>query len=286
MAALAVFQQVGKIADTEFLAVEILPLLWAFSLGPLLNLEQFQAFMQTIKQLSARIEQEHTAKLQRLNRNNTATQTNRAINGSSANGEEDFESLVTGRKTQSTSTGDPFGGALSPSPAKPPISPPRSSTNSQTFSWQQSLKPPGIGQQRPSGLSAQDLSTRAVTPDINAKSFAALAPSSSVQAMALQQTKPLPMNQMGTKQQMKSNNDSQSGGTSNPWSNNSAPSIPLTKFGQTSFAPSNAMSNLSIGSPPRASSPWDDFQDDSSTAAWAGTENGSGQDVDKYGSLI
>ena len=40
MAALNVFKQVGKIADTDFIAMEVLPIMWAFSLGPLLNLQQ------------------------------------------------------------------------------------------------------------------------------------------------------------------------------------------------------------------------------------------------------
>jgi len=40
MAALSVFRQVGKIADADFVAMEVLPIMWAFSLGPLLNLQQ------------------------------------------------------------------------------------------------------------------------------------------------------------------------------------------------------------------------------------------------------
>ena len=55
MAALSVFKQVGKIADAEFLAMEALPILWSFSLGPLLNVQQFQAFMDLIKSISSRI---------------------------------------------------------------------------------------------------------------------------------------------------------------------------------------------------------------------------------------
>jgi SCY1-like protein 2 len=40
MAALSVFREVGKIADIDFTAIEVLPILWSFSLGPLLNLQQ------------------------------------------------------------------------------------------------------------------------------------------------------------------------------------------------------------------------------------------------------
>ncbi|KAI2794332.1 hypothetical protein POX_a00928 [Penicillium oxalicum] len=66
MAALKVFRQVGKIADTDFLALEVLPVLWSFSLGPLLNLQQFNEFMSVIKSLSSKIEKEQQRKLQEL----------------------------------------------------------------------------------------------------------------------------------------------------------------------------------------------------------------------------
>jgi SCY1-like protein 2 len=40
LATLAVYDEVGKIADKEIMATEILPQLWRMSFGPLLNLEQ------------------------------------------------------------------------------------------------------------------------------------------------------------------------------------------------------------------------------------------------------
>ncbi|PHH85793.1 hypothetical protein CDD83_11153 [Cordyceps sp. RAO-2017] len=43
VAALNVFRLVGQVADAEFVAMEILPILWSMSLGPLLDLGQFQA---------------------------------------------------------------------------------------------------------------------------------------------------------------------------------------------------------------------------------------------------
>jgi SCY1-like protein 2 len=63
MAALRVLQVVGGIADTDFVAMDILPVLWSMSLGPLLDLAQFRAFMDLIKSLSSRIEAEQTKKL-------------------------------------------------------------------------------------------------------------------------------------------------------------------------------------------------------------------------------
>ncbi|EAQ84979.1 hypothetical protein CHGG_08993 [Chaetomium globosum CBS 148.51] len=52
IAALNVLQVVGKVADAEFVAVEILPILWSMSLGPLLDLKQFQSFMELINRNS------------------------------------------------------------------------------------------------------------------------------------------------------------------------------------------------------------------------------------------
>jgi SCY1-like protein 2 len=37
---LAVYDEIGKTADKEIIATEILPQLWKMSFGPLLNLEQ------------------------------------------------------------------------------------------------------------------------------------------------------------------------------------------------------------------------------------------------------
>ena len=148
MAALAVFKQVGKIADAEFLAMDVLPILWSFSLGPLLNLQQFQEFMTLIKTLSAKIEQEQTRKLQDLSSSNAngISNSSRAkdlmnmgspnvmfgANGEEDVGESDFERLVLGRggvgKAGST---DMLGDSLRPKPPR------AQSTQVQTptFSW-------------------------------------------------------------------------------------------------------------------------------------------------------
>ncbi|KKY15593.1 putative protein kinase [Phaeomoniella chlamydospora] len=74
MAALKVFRQVGKIADTDFLATDVLPIMWAFSIGPLLSLQQFQAFMTLIKSLSAKIENEQIKKLKDLGSSSNSTE--------------------------------------------------------------------------------------------------------------------------------------------------------------------------------------------------------------------
>lgn len=147
MAALAVFKQVGKIADAEFLAMDVLPILWSFSLGPLLNLQQFQEFMTLIKALSSKIEQEQTRKLRDLSSNsNGVSNSSRAkdlMNMGSANalfgangeedvGESDFERLVLGRGgAGNAGSTDMLGDNLRPQPQR------AQSTQVQTptFSW-------------------------------------------------------------------------------------------------------------------------------------------------------
>ncbi|PHH76179.1 hypothetical protein CDD80_1734 [Ophiocordyceps camponoti-rufipedis] len=110
VAALNVLRIVGQVADAEFVAMEILPLLWGMSLGPLLDLKQFQAFMELIKTLSRRVEEEQTRKLQEtsLASNGPATSPNddfisfggltgTALDSSNGTDENDFEALVKGR---------------------------------------------------------------------------------------------------------------------------------------------------------------------------------------------
>jgi SCY1-like protein 2 len=155
--------------------MEALPILWSFSLGPLLDLEQFQAFMTLIKSLSSRIEREHTRKLQELGSSNgagatrsgakqpTAFQSSSATNG----GEVDFASLVSGRKGNGTPDimndwGPP---AANPASTQP-------STNTASFSSWTSAAPA-----QASRLNSMQPATRTVTPDLN-NSFAALTPAS------------------------------------------------------------------------------------------------------------
>lgn len=193
MAALRVFKQVGEVADSDFLAMEVLPLLWQFSLGPLLNLQQFQAFMSLIKTLSGKIEREQTRKLQEMG-TSTAGQSVGARNtnarsgasssnmGGLSNGEEtDFETLVFGRKPTSNGNGDLMNDWGPPQPARSTSaatqysSPPATST--PTFSWQTPAPAPSqsMNALRPA---MQHQASRTVTPDHTMSSFAALTPAS------------------------------------------------------------------------------------------------------------
>lgn len=192
MAALRVFKQVGEVADTDFLAMDVLPLLWTFSLGPLLNLQQFQAFMELIKTLSGRIEREQTRKLQELGSSNGGTAMgSKAFNSRSAasstnnlsNGDEtDFEALVSGRKPGMNGNNNDLmndWGAPTSATAKPAQHQLPQSTTS--FSWQTPSQPSttttGMGGNT---LRAQQQfqTSRAITPDQTLSSFASLTPSS------------------------------------------------------------------------------------------------------------
>jgi SCY1-like protein 2 len=193
MAVLRVFKQVGEVADSDYLAMEVLPLLWQFSLGPLLNLQQFQAFMSLIKTLSGKIEREQTRKLQEMGSSNTGnaigTRAASARAGSAstnmsgmANGDEtDFETLVSGRKSAANGNGDLMNDWAAPQPARNTNTTaqyPKPSTNAApTFSWQTPAPMPSQSTNtlRPA---MQTQASRTVTPDHTLSSFAALTPAS------------------------------------------------------------------------------------------------------------
>lgn len=116
MAALRVLRIVGRAADADFVALDLLPLLWGMSLGPLLDLGQFKAFMDLIKSLSRRVEDEQATKLQETSRaaNGSASAVGsdfiafggltgtayeqRNDGGGGAAGDDDFEALVKGTR--------------------------------------------------------------------------------------------------------------------------------------------------------------------------------------------
>ena len=178
-AALAVFKQIGSITDTDYLALEVLPILWSFSLGPLLNLQLFQEFMDLIKKLSARIETEQTRKLRDLSSSDGAQDTSRSHKIHSTNGfsttsrtenagTNDFERLVLGKGsiTDSDMLGD----------AQPQASRPAA----PTFSWSSSS--PMASQN--GGMSyALSPHTRTITPDQALNSFATLSPKPNLNTM-------------------------------------------------------------------------------------------------------
>ena len=186
MAALSVFRQATHVVDlVDYCATEILPLLWQFSLGPLLNLEQFQSFMILIKSLSARIEREQTRKLQELSANGTSTDSfgnNRVDVEASGDGlteESDFQTLVSGRRTGETADSIKAGwdhvGATGPSSSR--ARPHQTTAGIPSFSW--SSASPNKPGPRATQTIIQDAGAQAMTPDNAIPTYTALMPSNS-----------------------------------------------------------------------------------------------------------
>ncbi|KAJ4326105.1 Protein kinase domain-containing protein ppk32 [Neodidymelliopsis sp. IMI 364377] len=185
MAAHDVFKAISPQVDSDFLAMDILPILWQFSLGPLLNLPQFQAYMSLIKSTSARVEQEQTRKLQELGANSsTATSRNEFMsfggpsttNGLDTNGGDDtnFEALVRGGNQGKSGgsdmlVGDPWANASANAsassstilPSRPANRANNASPAPATFAW----STPPVSPSPPTNLSAPHGNSRAITPD-------------------------------------------------------------------------------------------------------------------------
>lgn len=199
MAAMAVFRQVGKVADSDYLAMEVLPILWSFSLGPLLNLQQFQAFMTLIKSLSSRVESEQMRKLQELGSGSASGARAGAnpryggtanVNGSgaqvSASEEQDFESLVTGRKNQSDVNifDGGWASAASPRSANSGATSAAGNTTASTFAWSSTSGHLSSQASGPRSSTAGSHGSGTVTPDSTMGNFAALTPMTRTQASA------------------------------------------------------------------------------------------------------
>jgi SCY1-like protein 2 len=257
LAALQVLKQVGNIADTEFIAMDILPVLWTMSLGPLLDLKQFQLFMELIKSLSSRVEQEHTKKLQELSSSTKAASTNEDFmsfggvagfapsNGANNDSEDDFERLVQGKASRN--------GATSASPmdagwdATPNTTAASAKPAAATFAWSTTSSLP-----QASSASIlkphQGPTSRTITPDLSR--FESLAPSTTQFSQVLQPTavgmynKSTPM-QPQTQSQIQtapqSNVNWSIATSNNAWAANTTPT--LSSVG-------NSMSNLSMNQRP------------------------------------
>lgn len=202
IAALNVLRVVGKIADAEFVAMEILPILWNMSLGPLLDLKQFQTFMELIKSLSKRVEDEQIKKLQELaGTTNGSTAgpnddfmsfggvTGTQFDATSNAGDDDFESLVKGKPSGSSAANpmdaggwDGMASGSGSNVTSPGVKPSvKSPTTAPTFSWS---TPNNSTPSLPATVKAQASSFRTVTPDLG--SFQTLAPSNTQYSQPLQ----------------------------------------------------------------------------------------------------
>ncbi|KAK0385258.1 hypothetical protein NLU13_7734 [Sarocladium strictum] len=268
IAALNVLRIVGEAADADFVAMDILPILWSMSLGPLLNLKQFQTFMELIKNLSRRVEDEQTRKLQELsgNTNGSSSAANDDFlsfggvtgTGFDANGatEDDFEALVKGRPSGSSVTSPTFPSwdeqpsTMSSGPARRSGA---STPQAPAFSW--STPPPSNPTSPPAQKVQHQSSFRTVTPDLGR--FESLTPSSTQFSQPLQPTSVgSTMTSAQTQQPMQPSSSAVNWGsstTSNPWASTSS-GANYTGFGSpqqggnSSMSPS--MSNLSLGQRP------------------------------------
>ena len=174
--------------------MDILPVLWSMSLGPLLDLNQFQSFMDLIKNLSSRVEAEQTKKLQELSTTNGKSKGNddfMSFGGTSAfpssnggdNSEIDFERLVKGNAGDS--------GPLNPLDAgwdgMPPSAKVQPQMNNQpkpaSFAWS-TPSPTTPSYPNTGALKPQQPVSRTITPDLSR--FDALSPTTTQFSQPLQ----------------------------------------------------------------------------------------------------
>lgn len=277
--ALNVLRVVGDYADPEFIAMEILPILWHMSLGPLLNLKQFQGFMDLIKSLSRKVEDEQTRKLQELSgvTNGSAagpaddfmsfggisgTEFDAATGGS----EDDFEKLVKG-KASANSTSSPMDAgwdsvAMRSSPLGSPNLKvhPAGPSQSAAFSWSTPSPTTSAAPAKSNvgGFKAQQGSFRTVTPDLT--SFGTLTPSSTQFSQPLQPNNAIPQSAFPppTTQQPAAVNWSAAAtpAAANPWASSSSSFTqpasrstisPPPNYGGGTGGLNNSMASLSMG---------------------------------------
>ncbi|KAI1424687.1 kinase-like domain-containing protein [Xylaria sp. FL1777] len=231
MAALDVLRVVGDNADAEFVAIEILPILWNMSLGPLLDLKQFQNFMQLVKSLSRRVEEEQTKKLQELAVTNggvaSASTSNDdflgfgGVTGTSfdtTNGatQDDFERLVKGRASPSASSSMNGGWDAPPTPA---VTSPAVKSPTAQFSW--STPTPTSNSQFSIPKARAQAPFRTVTPDLAA--FSTLSPQTTQFSQPLQPTMNTAQTSSTTQLASTSINwSSATGAAANNWSSSGA----------------------------------------------------------------
>lgn len=280
IAALNVLRIVGQVADADFVAMEILPILWNMSLGPLLNLKQFQSFMDLIKSLSRRVEDEQTRKLQELSGTNGTTAapnedfmafggvTGTTFDQTGAT-PDDFEALVKGRAVASPT---PSGGATMPSWDEAPSAATSSINRSgastpktAAFSWSTPSPPQKNPPSQVSTVKAQQSSFRTVTPDL--ARFETMTPTSTQFSQPMQPTQsafsPPPVIQQPQQQQPQAVSSGSginwataaaTNAASNPWGSTSTTSnyTANTTSSGSGFGSMNtsSMSNLSLNSRP------------------------------------
>lgn len=264
MAALSVLRVVGEFADADFVAMDVLPVLWSMSLGPLLNLKQFQSFMELIKTLSRRVEDEQIKKLQELSSGTNAGAsvpnedfmafggiTGTAFETTNGASEDDFETLVKG-KSSSHSRDVMDAGWESQHNASRTASPPVQRSSTPQFSW--STPGPTTVAVAP----APQPAFRTVTPDLGR--FDALTPASTQFSTPMQPTAAGGSNSMMQTATMNSAQSTTgmnwgaspaSNAAANPWASPSSPPSTITPsaFGSVTHSMSNMSMDMSSPQP-------------------------------------
>ncbi|KAI1881086.1 hypothetical protein JX265_001326 [Neoarthrinium moseri] len=252
IAALNVLRVVGDVADAEFVAMDILPVLWSMSLGPLLDLKQFHTFMDLIKSLSKRVEDEQTKKLQELSGGGTNGKalesedfmafggiTGTGFDATNGASEDDFERLVKGRTTASGGLSSPMdAGGWDSAPAARATSPPAKSPT-PAFSWSTpsptSAAPSSAGA---FGATKAQASFRTVTPDL--ARFESLTPSSTQYSQPMQPTLSSPPAATPANPWASS---ASAAAPANPWA---SPAIATSTAGNPLSPPSTSMAGMSL----------------------------------------
>lgn len=257
MEALNVLRVVGDYADPEFIAMDILPILWSMSLGPLLNLKQFQSFMDLIKSLSRKVEDEQTKKLQELAGVSngsaagpadefmsfggiTGTEFDAATGGS----EDDFEKLVKGKASANNNMSALDSGwdsAATKSPLGSPGMHNPAASQAASFSWSTPSPTTAAAPARSiGGFKAQQGSFRTVTPDL--ASFGTLTPSSTQFSQPLQPQSAFPAPATTQQSAPSTSVNWSTAAAANPWASSS-----VAQPAQSSIAPPPSGPNYGAG---------------------------------------
>ncbi|KAI1327448.1 kinase-like domain-containing protein [Xylariaceae sp. FL0255] len=254
MAALDVLRVVGDNADPDFVALDILPILWSMSLGPLLDLRQFQKFMTLIKSLSRTVEDVQIQKLQDLSVANgkpapepiddflgfggVSGTTFDSANGATA---DDFANLVKGKAPRASTSATDNSWDASPNPA---AAAPQAKAPAQ-FSWS-TPSPSNTGQFKPPAAKTQS-TFRTVTPDLS--SFGTLSPSSTQFSRPLQPTSAAQASSSAQPASSGINwqSSNHSAATANPWASSSTVATPMSPSMNTSMnTMASSMSSMSM----------------------------------------
>ncbi|KAI9327549.1 kinase-like domain-containing protein [Obelidium mucronatum] len=107
LAILAVYDEVSRHVDREVVAGEVLPEVWKMSVDQVLNVKQFKKFMKVIRELTDRIEEQHTKFLEEVKSMDTPSQSTAAEGGTTNTTDvspkpDDFASLVRGSSSTNT----------------------------------------------------------------------------------------------------------------------------------------------------------------------------------------